>query len=770
MGGMGTVYRALDTEIGRHVAVKLLAQQPGTPTTFIERFRQEFQVIGRLEHPHIVPVYDVGQHEGRPFLVMRLLVGGDLRRWARQADFTPVVLLPALAQLADALDTAHHQQVIHRDVKPGNILFDERGAAFLSDFGIAKVLNANAQLTGSAVLGTPAYMSPEQFTGRGVDGRSDQYALAVVVYELLAGRLPFAGDTAQMMYQHLEATPPPLREANLALPAGVDRVMGQALAKNPAGRFDSVAAFVVALQQAMNEATLPVSKLAVVPAVAPAGAAESYRRGLAALNETNWPAAVAAFEQVLTLDPHYRNARTLHDQARQKQARAASRAAKQTIPRPTQAAVAAPVEKARPLPPSHAAAPAPVTTPAVPAPASPLWRSPAVLAVGGLMVLVVLLLLAYSALAGRDEESGEPAATASAAVVLLPSDTAASEPTPRPTPAPGSAAISVAGPGAMAKQPGGAFEPVSAGAQIPVGQGVAVQSGQGNMELILSNGDQLFLAADTELELNQLAGFPAGQPETRLGLHHGMVLAVTPAGEEGRFIIENPFGATVELAGTIMGVAYDTARTMLEVDCFAGPCRLRDIGGELEIGSGRYARVGGSGVPGAEGTARYELYCPLATYTPCPTATPNGQLSSTTSPTWTAEPTRATSTPRPQPSFTPSLTPDPGDTAVPNPTSPPPGATETPDPLTSTPPPIHPTETPHPPTHTPTIMVSITAPPPPTATATPETPTSTAPPPPTATPTDPPPPTTTDTPPPPPTATGTPLPPPTPVPTHIPSP
>ena len=164
--------------------------------TFTERFKREARVVARLEHPHIVLIYDIGESEGRPVIIMRLLSGGTLRDQTAKQGFDLAALMKSLEQIGDALASAHARQIIHRDIKPGNILFDENGSAFLSDFGIAKVLDSATQLTGSGFIGTPAYMSPEQFIGQTIDGRSDQYSLAIVVYEALTGDLPFKGNTA----------------------------------------------------------------------------------------------------------------------------------------------------------------------------------------------------------------------------------------------------------------------------------------------------------------------------------------------------------------------------------------------------------------------------------------------------------------------------------------------------------------------------------------------------------------------------------------------
>jgi eukaryotic-like serine/threonine-protein kinase len=252
-GGMGAVYRARDTLLQREVALKLLPSYLSQETTFTQRFKREAQIVAQLEHPHIVPIYDVGEFQGQPFLVMRLLKGGTLRQRLVNGSITPIELVRVLQQLSLALDAAHSQGIIHRDIKPSNILFDEQGTAFIADFGVAKVMDATTYLTGSGIVGTPAYMSPEHFTGQGLDGRSDQYSLAVVMYEALTGKLPFDGDTVQqLIYQHLEGQPPAAHEINPTLPITLMPVLSQALTKQPTARFQTTGDFARALAEAIT--------------------------------------------------------------------------------------------------------------------------------------------------------------------------------------------------------------------------------------------------------------------------------------------------------------------------------------------------------------------------------------------------------------------------------------------------------------------------------------------------------------------------------------
>ena len=209
-GGMAVVYRAYDTRLQREIALKLLAAHLITESAFYQRFEREARIVATLEHPSIVPIYDFGIDDNRqPYLVMRLLRGGTLRDRRARGELNGADLWPPMRQVAAALDYAHSLNIVHRDIKPVNILFDEKGNAYVSDFGIAKVRDTTtSDLTGNNVLGTPAYMSPEQFDVIQVDGRCDQYSLAVVLFEALTGRLPFAGKTPNvLMNQHLNEAP-----------------------------------------------------------------------------------------------------------------------------------------------------------------------------------------------------------------------------------------------------------------------------------------------------------------------------------------------------------------------------------------------------------------------------------------------------------------------------------------------------------------------------------------------------------------------------------
>jgi len=185
-GGMATVYQGYDPRFEREVAVKVLPPELlHADPQFKLRFEREAKIIAQLEHSSIVPVYDVGDEEGQPYFVMRYMNGGSLSERIKARIMTVEEATKILAQIAPGMDEAHSKGIVHRDLKPSNILFDSRGTPYISDFGIAKLSQAQvSSVTGSAIIGTPAYMAPEQASGEAVDGRSDIYALGIILYEM----------------------------------------------------------------------------------------------------------------------------------------------------------------------------------------------------------------------------------------------------------------------------------------------------------------------------------------------------------------------------------------------------------------------------------------------------------------------------------------------------------------------------------------------------------------------------------------------------------
>lgn len=240
-GGMATVFRAHDPRFGRDVALKVLPREFLHDPMFRQRFEREAQTIAALEHAAIVPVYDFGEQDGQPFIVMRYMPGGTLSDVIRRGPMSMGQATFVLERVGAALDEAHKRGIIHRDLKPANILFDQYGDAFLSDFGIVKLSDA-ATLTGTGLVGTPSYMSPEQVEGdRELDGRADQYALGIILYEMLTSTPPYQAETPiKVIMKHVTEPIPHVLQARPDLPAEVDTVVRRALAKDPDDRYPTL--------------------------------------------------------------------------------------------------------------------------------------------------------------------------------------------------------------------------------------------------------------------------------------------------------------------------------------------------------------------------------------------------------------------------------------------------------------------------------------------------------------------------------------------------
>jgi serine/threonine-protein kinase len=255
-GAMGVVYRARDPRINREVALKAItladefeADELAQART---RFFREAEMAGRLSHPHIVTIYDAGEDHGIAYIAMELLRGRHLVEYTSSTRLLPAAIaIEIVARLADALHYAHLNQVVHRDIKPANIMFDApSGELKITDFGIARLTDSGRTRTG-VVLGTPSFMSPEQLQGRDLTGASDLFSLAVSLFQLLTGQLPFRGDSMPaLMLKIAQEQHPRICALDPALPAGLDDVFGRALAKEPADRYESGAAFALALRDA----------------------------------------------------------------------------------------------------------------------------------------------------------------------------------------------------------------------------------------------------------------------------------------------------------------------------------------------------------------------------------------------------------------------------------------------------------------------------------------------------------------------------------------
>jgi serine/threonine protein kinase len=268
-GGMATVYRAYDPLFEREVALKILKQELLNNLQVRERFERETKIIAKLEHAAIVPVYDVGRDNDQLFFVMRYMVGGSLSERIQNGSLSLVDVADIIQRLGSALDYAHNKGVIHRDLKPGNILFDEYNSAYISDFGIAKLSQSSTKLTNSGIIGTPTHMSPEQARGEEVDGRSDIYSLGVILFEMLSGQTPFEATTPLgMALKHATEPAPHILDINPNLPAGVEAVIKKVLSKKREQRYDFgtefANAFIATLAKPLtsdaNLITLPPSR------------------------------------------------------------------------------------------------------------------------------------------------------------------------------------------------------------------------------------------------------------------------------------------------------------------------------------------------------------------------------------------------------------------------------------------------------------------------------------------------------------------------------
>ncbi len=288
-GGMATVYKAFQPSMERYVALKVIPEYHANDASFVQRFILEARTIARLEHKHILPVYDFGEENGLTYMAMRYLDTGTLQDVLLQGRPTLWESLQIVEQICEALDYAHRNGVVHRDVKPSNVMLDEEGNVYLTDFGLAKMLENSPKLTATgAVLGTPLYMAPEQSLGKPVDARADIYAVGVILYELVTGKPPFQADTPlAVALAHVHEELPPPKMLNPDLPDEIQLIILKAMAKDPADRYQTARemaqAVATARQHLQREAEHPTLQLLT----------DQVRAQRAALSqETAVPAAV----------------------------------------------------------------------------------------------------------------------------------------------------------------------------------------------------------------------------------------------------------------------------------------------------------------------------------------------------------------------------------------------------------------------------------------------------------------------------------------------
>src|SRR5262245_26259913 len=303
-GGMAVVYRARQTDLERTVALKVLPPELSLDQSYIARFRQEARSAAALEHPHIVPIYEVGAAEGLQYIAMKYIAGRTLKDDVQERGALPIPQAAALLeQVADALDYAHSQGVIHRDIKPSNMMTEQNGWVYLTDFGLARGGTTGGLTMAGTVMGTPEYMSPEQAQGLATIGPpTDIYAMGVVLYELLTGQMPFQADTPMgMLVARLQYAPRPPRDYRGDLPMPVEDVIMRALARKPEARYATAKELIGALKGAAGLGSRsfvppqrPVSPVQGLPAAAPqaTGQPASPAFGLPATQAASHPQGV----------------------------------------------------------------------------------------------------------------------------------------------------------------------------------------------------------------------------------------------------------------------------------------------------------------------------------------------------------------------------------------------------------------------------------------------------------------------------------------------
>ena len=255
-GGMATVYKAYHERLDRHVAIKILHDTFAKDDSFLERFEREARIVARLEHPHIVPIYDYADVDNQPYFVMKYIEGGTLKRRLIKQGITLDEIKGMMTLLADALSYAHEKGVLHRDIKPSNILIDERDLPYISDFGLARIVQVgDSTISHDMMLGTPYYISPEQARGeRELTPATDVYSFGIILYELLVGSVPFIADTPYaIVHEHIYTQPEPPSQLNPELSAAVDEVLLKALAKEPPKRHQTATALMDEFKLAMAE-------------------------------------------------------------------------------------------------------------------------------------------------------------------------------------------------------------------------------------------------------------------------------------------------------------------------------------------------------------------------------------------------------------------------------------------------------------------------------------------------------------------------------------
>jgi serine/threonine protein kinase len=305
-GGMGDVYRGYDERLERTVAIKVLPRELARQQAFVDRFTSEARAVAKLVHPHIVPIYQIGEEQGHHYFAMQYIAGGSLTELLKaNGKLPPQSAVQLIAQVVAGLAHAHEQGLVHRDIKPGNILIDHlSGKALLADFGLVKSLSSELQQTATGVvMGTVDYLSPEQGRGQPVDGRSDLYSVGVLLYQMLSGRLPFQADSpTSMIFQHAYEIPPPLTEIVSSVPADVAQIVHRLLLKDPNARYQTAGELLADLNRVQTGQSLSQNATATSRPTSviylpsePASPSAAIKNYPSAFEQPAWPTRLRAF-------------------------------------------------------------------------------------------------------------------------------------------------------------------------------------------------------------------------------------------------------------------------------------------------------------------------------------------------------------------------------------------------------------------------------------------------------------------------------------------
>ncbi len=448
-GGMSTVFLAYDPNVDRTVALKLLPREFLHHKEFRARFNREARIIAALEHSAIVPIYDFGDVEGQPFFVMRHMSGGSL---AAKVDKGPIPVSEAskiIERIGSALQYAHSKGVVHRDLKPGNILFDQFGTAYLADFGIARLEETGATLTGSVFMGTPAYMSPEQVQAvHDIDGRADIYALGVILYEMLTGIKPYSAKTAAATaLKHVTEPVPRILKANPNLPPDMEQVIDKAMAKDPDQRYLLATDLTADVTNLAAGKTLVGQKPPEIPKdveatmIAPAAGATVIAPSEASKAAEKVVAAESGIEATEIFAPVKKPVKPAEKPATTPVDRPATKPPTGSVAATTAAAAAAAAAEAKPAaaaPGKSAAAPAKAARPATRPPDAAVeagggGRRILMFALIGLAVIIILgaigVGILYATGGGFGSLFGGATDTPTATLTIAPTETSPAEPT-----------------------------------------------------------------------------------------------------------------------------------------------------------------------------------------------------------------------------------------------------------------------------------------------------------------------------------------------------